>query len=129
MPRNPKTEERGIEASHRYARVSPQKCRLVADLVRGRNYHEAQSILHFTTNKSARLIAKVLQSAYHNAMNNFHLRGERLEDLYISEIWIDEAGGLGIQGKLKRIQPRAQGRANRIIKRSSHIHVVLAQRD
>lgn len=124
----PKRVEKGIQASHRYARVSPQKCRRVANLIRGRAYEEAQAILHFTTNKSARLIAKVLQSAYHNAMNNAGMRGDRLDRLYVSQIWIDEAGGLGIQGKLKRIQPRAQGRANRIIKRSSHIHVVLDEK-
>lgn len=109
-------------ASHRFARVPPRKCRLVADMIRGKSYHDAQAILHFTTNKSARLIAKVLQSAYHNAAQNHGMRGETL---VVSRIWVDEAGMAGIQGKLKRFQPAPQGRAHPIIKRASHINVEL----
>jgi large subunit ribosomal protein L22 len=113
------------QASHKFARVPPRKCRLVADLVRGKNYHEAQALLHFTHNKAARLIEKVLQSAYHNATFNFNMNED---GLFVSRIWIDEAGMAGIQGKLKRIQPAPQGRAHPIIKRASHIHVELEER-
>ena len=115
----------GIKASHKFARVPPRKCRLVADLVRGRNYQEAQAILHFTFNKPARLVEKVLQSAYHNAIENNRLDRD---SLYVARVWVDEAGMAGIQGKLKRIQPAPQGRAHPILKRSSHIHVELEER-
>jgi large subunit ribosomal protein L22 len=118
----------GIKASHKFARVPPRKCRLVANLVRGRDYHEAQAILHFTPAKSARLIGKLLQSAYHNAMNNEHFSPERCDRLFIAKIWVDEAGAAGIQGKLKRFQPAPHGRAHRILKRASHIHVELEER-
>lgn len=107
------------------ARISPRKCRLVADMIRGKKYHEAQSMLHFTCNKSARLMEKVLQSAFHNATFNHDMDEDRL---YVSRVWVDEAGAHGIQGKLKRFQPRAQGRAFPIIKRASHINIELDER-
>lgn len=111
-------------AAHKFARVSPRKCRLVADLVRGKKYEEAQAVLLATPVKSAGLIAKVLKSAHSNA-EVMHLDTNRL---YVSKIWVNEAGGMGVQGKLKRFTPRAQGRATPILKRSSHIHVVLDER-
>ena len=112
-------------ATHRFARIPPRKCRLVADLIRGKAYEEAQALLHFTCNKSARLVEKVLQSAYHNAVEQGALDSRRL---YVSKIYIDEAGSSGIHGKLKRFQPRAMGRAYPILKRASHIHVELDER-
>lgn len=115
----------GAKASHMFARVTPRKCRLVVDMIRGKKYHEAQAILHFTFNKPARFVEKVLQSAYHNATTNFDMDGD---SLYISKIWVDEAGMAGIQGKLKRIQPAPQGRAHPILKRASHIHVELEEK-
>ncbi len=115
----------GAKASHKFARVAPRKCRLVADMIRGKAYHEAQAILHFTFNKPARLVEKVLQSAYHNAIENNRLDRD---SLYVAKIWVDEAGMAGIQGKLKRIQPAPQGRAHPILKRASHIHVELEER-
>ncbi len=114
------------QASHKFARIAPRKCRLVADMIRGKRYHEAQAILHFTFNKSARLIERVMQSAFHNARENFDMDPE---SLYVSRIWVDEAGMAGIQGKLKRFQPAPQGRAHPILKRSSHIHVELDERN
>ena len=117
-----------FQASHKFARIPPRKCRLVADLIRGKDYQEAQAILHFTINKSARLVEKVMQSAYHNAVSNERLSSDRLQRLYVSKVWVDEAGSMGIQGKLKRYQPRAQGRPGPILKRASHIHVELDER-
>jgi len=113
------------QASHRYARIAPRKCRLVADLIRGRNYEEAANFLQFTENKAARLMEKVLHSAYHNATHNQDLPGHRL---VVSRVWVDEAGGSGIHGKLKRFRPRAQGRATQILRRASHIHIELDER-
>ena len=115
----------GAKASHKFARIAPRKCRLVVDMIRGKDYHEAQAILHFTFNKPARLVEKVLQSAYHNAISNVR---DRNREFYVAKIWVDEAGMAGIQGKLKRIQPAPQGRAHPIIKRASHIHVELEER-
>jgi len=115
----------GAQASHKFARIPPRKCRLAADLVRGKNYADALAMLHFTNNKGSALVAKLLQSAFHNATFNLDLNGNRL---YVQEIWVDEAGAAGIHGKLKRFQPRAQGRAYPILKRASHIHVVLEER-
>jgi large subunit ribosomal protein L22 len=107
-----------------FARVAPRKCRLVVDMIRGKKYHDAQAILHFTFNKSARLVEKVLLSAFNNALNK-----KMDEDtLFISRIWVDEAGMAGIQGKLKRIQSAPQGRAHPILKRASHIHIELEER-
>ena len=111
-------------AAHKFARVSPRKCRLVADLVRGMDYEVAQAVLRATPAKSAALIAKLLKSAYSNA-EVIHLDTNRL---FVSKIFVNEAGGLGVQGKLKRFTPRAQGRATPILKRSSHIHVELDER-
>ena len=112
------------KAAHKFARVSPRKCRLVADLIRGMDYEEAQAVLRVTPAKSAGMLAKLLHSAYSNAEVS-HMDTSRL---FVSKIYVNEAGGLGIQGKLKRFIPRAQGRATPILKRSSHIHVELDER-
>jgi len=98
-------------------RISPRKSRQVIDLIRGKKAQEAQSILSFTTNKPARPILKLLNSAIASAVNNFHLDES---SLFISTILVDE--GL----KLKRWHPMSRGRAYPIIKRSSHITLVLS---
>ena len=98
-------------------RLSPQKARLVVDLVRGKNVAEALQILAFTPKKGAVLVKKVLQSAIDNAENN---EGADVDELRVAEIYVGE----GV--KLKRIQPRAKGRADRIVKRTCHITVAVS---
>jgi large subunit ribosomal protein L22 len=108
----------------RYVRISPRKARLVADLVRGRTIQEALSILALTPKKASPLLRKTILSAKANAqvMND---EGEDLQDasLVVKEIRIDEGP------TQKRIRPRAQGRAYRIRKPTSHIKVTVATRD
>ena len=103
----------------KYVRVSAQKTRLVADMVRGKKVDEALILLRFTPKKSGRLITKVLRSAMANAENT---KAVDLEKLYIKTIKIDQGP------RLKRFRPRAMGRATRIIKPSSHITVVLDEK-
>lgn len=98
-------------------RLSPQKARLVVDMVRGKHVSEALEILSFTPKKGAVLVKKVLQSAIDNAENN---EGLDIDDLRVAEIFVGE----GI--KLKRIQPRAKGRADRIVKRTCHVTVAVS---
>ena len=97
-------------------RTAPRKVRLVVDLVRGKRVAEAQSILLFTLNKSARPVLKLLNSAVASAKHDLHLEES---NLFISEITVDE----GV--KLKRWHPMSRGRAYPIIKRSSHIALIL----
>lgn len=104
------------KAHARQIRISPQKARLVADLVRGKDVETAINTLRFMPKKGARILRKVIESALANASQNEVID---VDTLYIKTIFID--GG----PMLKRIRPRAQGRAGRILKRSSHITVVL----
>ncbi|WP_297362850.1 50S ribosomal protein L22 [Acidiferrobacter sp.] len=97
--------------------VSPQKGRLVADLVRGLPVGRALEVLAFSPKKAARILKKVLESAIANAENN---EGADVDELKISEIQIDGASSL------KRFQARAKGRGARILKRTSHISVTVA---
>jgi len=101
-------------AKHRHARISAQKARLVADQVRGLPVDKALTLLNFSNKKAAVLVRKVLESAIANAENN---EGADIDELKISEIYVDEAV------TMKRIRPRAKGRADRIFKRTSHITV------
>ena len=101
-----------VTAKLRYARISPQKCRLVADTVRGKGVGNALSTLKFMPKKGARLVLKVLESAIANAENNL---GADIDELKVTRIEIDTAP------VLKRFAARAKGRGNRIIKRNSHI--------
>jgi large subunit ribosomal protein L22 len=96
------------------ARLSAQKARLVADQIRGRHVEEALDILAFSNKKGARIIKKVLESAIANAEHN---EGADVDELKISTIYVNE----GVT--LKRLMPRAKGRADRILKRSCHITV------
>lgn len=100
----------------KYIRISPQKARLVADVVRGMGVDKAITTLRFMPKKGAGILRKVIESALANAT---HGDQTDVDALYIKKIMID--GG----PSLKRISPRAQGRATGIIKRSSHITVVL----
>ena len=106
-----------VAARLRGARLSAQKARLVADLIRGKKVEEALDILTFSPKKAARVIKKVLESAIANAEHN---EGADVDELRVSSIYVDE--GL----TLKRIKPRAKGRADRIRKRTCHITVKLA---
>lgn len=104
------------KALARYIRISPQKARLVADTVRGQSVESALNVLRFMPKKGARLLRKVIESALANASQNEAID---VDTLYIKKIFID--GG----PMLKRIRPRAMGRATKILKRTSHITVVL----
>lgn len=106
-------------ALHRYARISPQKARLVADLVRGQGVAQAIETLAFSDKKGADLIKKVLESAIANAENN---EGADVDRLRISTIMVDEGP------VLKRFRARAKGRGARIIKKTSHIQVTVSER-
>src|SRR5438067_1073244 len=123
MPRPYRQEKQmaGIEihAIARGVRMSPQKVRLVLDVVRGRPVDEALAILRFLPQRAARDVAKVVKSASANAENNFNLDPR---DLVISRAAADDAP------RLKRFRPRARGRINKIIKRSSHITVAVTER-
>ena len=97
-------------------RISPQKARLIADLVRGENAETAINNLRFMPKKGARIIRKLIESAVANASQNEAID---IDTLYVKTIFVD--GG----PMLKRIRPRAMGRASRILKRTSHITIVL----
>jgi large subunit ribosomal protein L22 len=105
-----------VSAKLKYARISPQKCRLVADLVRGKPVGLALNTLRFTPKKGAKLVYKVLWSAMQNAENNLSADAD---DLKVQTITVDEAP------TLKRFTARAKGRGNRIVKRNSHIVVTV----
>ncbi len=107
-----------VRAVGKYLRVSPSKVRLIADLVRGKKVDEALTILKFLPKKSGRLINKTLRSAVANAENTHTID---VDTLFVKSILVDEGP------KLKRWRPRAMGRATRILKRTSHITMVLAE--
>jgi large subunit ribosomal protein L22 len=106
-----------VSASARRLSISPQKVRLVADQVRGLPVGEAMDVLNFSSQKAAGLMRKVVESAIANAENN---EGADIDELRIAEVFVNE--GM----TMKRIRPRAKGRADRILKRSSHITVTVS---
>ena len=106
-----------VAAKLRGAGMSAQKARLVADQIRGKSVEDALDILSFSTKKGAAVIKKVLESAIANAEHN---EGADVDELRVSTIFVDE--GL----TMKRIKPRAKGRADRILKRTCHITVKVA---
>ena len=104
-------------ATHRYARISTRKVRLVADLIRGRDVQDALNILKFSPHRAAGMVSKVLTSAVANANE-----GEAdVEALFVEEARVDEGP------TIKRIRPKDRGRTHRIFKRTSHITVVVEQ--
>ena len=105
-----------VAARLRFARISPQKGRLVADQIRGLPVGKALEILTFSPKKGAVLIKKVLDSAIANAEHN---NGADVDELSVKTIFVDQGP------TMKRISPRAKGRANRILKRTSHITVAV----
>ncbi len=100
------------------ARVSAQKCRLVADQIRGMDVAKAIDLLTFSTKKSARLVKKVLESAIANAEHN---DGADVDELRVSSVFVNEGPSL------KRMKARAKGRGNRILKRTCHITVKVSE--
>jgi large subunit ribosomal protein L22 len=100
--------------------ISPRKVRLVLDLVRGKRVDEAMAILKFAPTPTARVVAKVVKSAAANAENNYQMTPA---DLKIVKIFADEAK------MMRRFRPRSRGRASPILKRSSHITVVVAEQE
>ena len=107
-----------VAAVFRYARVSPQKARLIADQIRNLPVSKAIDILTFSTKKAAKLVRKVLDSAISNAEHN---NGADIDELKVSAIYVDEGP------VLKRMHARARGRGARIIKRTSHITVKVSE--
>ena len=105
-----------VQAKLKGARLSAQKARLVADQVRGKGVEEALALLNFSPKKGAAIIKKVLNSAIANAEHN---EGADVDELKISTIFVDEGMAM------KRIMPRAKGRADRILKRSCHITITV----
>jgi large subunit ribosomal protein L22 len=104
-------------AIHKFARLSPQKGRLVADQIRGLPVAKALELLSYSPKDAAGLLKKVLESAIANAEHN---EGADIDELKVAKIMVDEGP------QMKRIKPRAKGRADRIIKRTSHITVVVS---
>ena len=105
------------KAIARYVRVSPRKARIVVDLIRGKSVVRAREILAFTNRGVAETVEKTLNSAVANAENQHHVRPE---SLVVKTAYVDEGP------TLKRIRPRAKGSASRILKRTSHITIIVA---
>jgi large subunit ribosomal protein L22 len=105
-----------VRAVTRYVRIAPRKARLVTELIKGKPVEEALTMLRFVPKKAARLVDKTLRSAVANAEQNPNID---VDTLYIKRIFVD--GG----PTMKRWRPRAMGRATKIIKRTSHITVIL----
>jgi large subunit ribosomal protein L22 len=106
-----------VKAVEKYIRISPKKARLVADMVRGENALKAQTMLKFVPKKAAQIIYKALTSAIANAENN---AGLKKENLVISKITVDKGPSL------KRFRPRSKGMASSLLKRTSHVTVVVS---
>jgi large subunit ribosomal protein L22 len=106
------------EAKLKYARISAQKVRLVADQIRGLQVEKALNVLSFSPKKGAGIIKKVLESAIANAEHN---EGADIDELKVAAVMVDEGP------TMKRIRARAKGRANRIMKRTSHITLMVAE--
>ena len=107
-------------ATLKYARISSRKVKIVADLIRGKNVDEALAIVKFTPKAASEVVEKLLKSAMANAENN---HGMKSNNLYVAEIYANQGP------TLRRIRPAAKGSAVRIRKRTSHITIVLKERD
>jgi large subunit ribosomal protein L22 len=108
-----------VSATLKHARIAPQKCRLVADQIRGLPVETALNVLTFSPKKAATMVRKVLESAIANAEHN---EGADIDELKVAAICVNEGS------MLKRFQARAKGRGNRILKRNSHITVTVGDR-
>ena len=103
----------------KHIRIAPRKIRIVVDLIRGKNIGEAFAILKFTPKVGAEVVEKVLKSAVANAEENYDMN---VDNLYVSEVFVDQGP------TLKRIHPRFRGQAFKILKRTSHVTVVVKER-
>jgi len=108
------------KATLKYSRISARKVKIVADLIRGKDVDEALAIVKFTPKASSEIIEKLLKSAIANAENNHNMKHE---NLYVAEIYANQGP------TLKRIRPAAKGSAVRIRKRTSHITIVLREKE
>jgi large subunit ribosomal protein L22 len=107
------------KAVAKYIRIAPRKIRIVMDLIRGKKVADAFAILKFTPKVGADVIEKVLKSAVANAEHNFDMN---VDNLYVSEAFVDQGP------TMKRIHPRSRGQAFKILKRSSHVTVVVKEK-
>ena len=106
-----------VTSTLRYARISPQKTRLIIDMIRGSNDLQAMKLVQFLPQKAAKIVRKILDSAVANAENNF---GLDIDDLKVTRAFVNEAP------TLKRFRARARGRGTRILKRNSHITIEIS---
>jgi len=113
-------EAKEAKAIAKYILISPRKARQVIDLIRGKDVAEAFAILKFTPHKATMPISKVLKSAVANAEHNYEMDSDKL---FVKEAYVDAGPSL------KRIRPRARGSADLIRKRTSHITVVVTERE
>jgi large subunit ribosomal protein L22 len=104
----------------RNVRMTPRKMKLLCDLIRGKDAYTAMAIVENTPKAASEVMSKLLKSAMANAENNFNMDGE---ELYVKEAHVAPGP------VMKRVMPRAQGRAFRILKRTSHVTVVLAEKE
>lgn len=107
-----------VKARLKGARLSAQKARLIADQIRGKHVEDALNLLNFSNRKAATIVKKILESAIANAEHN---EGKDVDELKVTTVYVDE--GM----TMKRIRPRAKGRADRILKRTCHITVKVGQ--
>lgn len=107
------------KAIAKYIRIAPRKVRIVIDLIRGRGVSEAFAILKYTPKVASEVIEKVLKSAVANAEHNYDMNAD---NLYVAEAYVDQGP------TMKRIHPRSRGQAFKILKRSSHVTVVVKER-
>jgi large subunit ribosomal protein L22 len=110
----------GAKATARYIRISPRKIRVVMDIIRGKKVADALDILKYTPKVGAEVLTKVLKSAAANAENN---HGMNTDALYVSAGYVDQGP------TLKRIHPRSRGQAFKILKRSSHVTLVVKEKE
>ena len=111
-----------FKASHRYARISPRKARLLMDLVRGRDVDDALSLLRFSKQRASGMIEKVIRSAVANANEQDTAGGPR-NTLFVAKAWVDPGP------VIKRFQPKDRGKAYPINKRTSHLVVTVDERE
>lgn len=109
-----------VKAVAKYIRISPRKVRLVVDLIRGKSVDEAAAILKLVPNRAKEPVSKVFNSAVANAEHNANLNRD---NLYVSKAFVDQGP------TLKRFKPRAMGRADRMLRRTSHITVAVSERE